>query len=45
VVLGLDFFEWQGSDGPQYGNVASLEAAKQARRMGSQAEGEWKGLG
>ena len=20
---GLDFFEWQGSDGPQYGNVAS----------------------
>ena len=29
---GLDFFEWQGSDGPQYGQVASLEAAKQAFR-------------
>jgi hypothetical protein len=29
---GLDFFEWQGSDGPQYGHVASLEAAKQAFR-------------
>jgi len=29
---GLDFFEWQGSDGPQYGNVATLEAAKQAFR-------------
>ena len=27
---GLDFFEWQGGDGPQYGNVATLEAAKQA---------------
>jgi hypothetical protein len=22
---GLDFHEWQGSDGPQYGNVATLE--------------------
>jgi hypothetical protein len=29
---GLDFFEWQGSDGPQYGQVATLEAAKQAFR-------------
>ena len=29
---GLEFYEWQGSDGPQYGNVASLEAAKQAFR-------------
>ena len=27
---GLDFFEWQGSDGPQYGDAANLEAAKQA---------------
>jgi hypothetical protein len=27
---GLEFHEWQGSDGRQYGNVASLEAAKQA---------------
>ena len=24
--------EWQGSDGPRYGNVATLEAAKQAFR-------------
>ncbi len=24
--------EWQGSDGPQYGNVADLEAAKAAFR-------------
>jgi hypothetical protein len=29
---GLDFFERQGSDGPQYGNAANLEAAKQAFR-------------
>ena len=29
---GLDFHEWQGSDGPQYGQVASREAAKQAYR-------------
>ena len=29
---GLDFFEWQGSDGPQYDNAATLEAAKQAFR-------------
>ena len=29
---GLDFFEWQGSDGPQYGQVPTLEAAKQAFR-------------
>ena len=29
---GLDFFEWQGSDGPQYGNAANREAAKQAFR-------------
>jgi len=29
---GLEFHEWQDSDGPQYGNVATLEAAKQAFR-------------
>ena len=29
---GLDFHEWQGSDGPQYGQVASREAAKQVFR-------------
>ena len=29
---GLEFHEWQGSDGPQYGNVATLAAAKQAFR-------------
>ena len=29
---GLDFFEWQGTDRPQYGNAATLEAAKQAFR-------------
>ena len=29
---GLEFHEWQGSDGPQYGNVVTLEAAKQAFR-------------
>jgi hypothetical protein len=29
---GLDFHEWQGSDGPQYGNAATLEAAKQVCR-------------
>src|SRR3974390_2802489 len=29
---GLEFHEWQGSDGPHYGHVASLEAAKQAFR-------------
>ena len=29
---GLEFHEWQGSDGPQYGQVATLEAAKQAFR-------------
>jgi len=27
---GLDFFEWQGSDGPQYGNAASQKL--QSRR-------------
>ena len=32
---GLEFHEWQGSDGPQYGNVATLEAAKQAFRAAS----------
>ena len=32
VVWSLEFHEWQGSDGPQYGNAASLEAAKQAFR-------------
>ena len=43
---GLDFFEWQGSDGPQYGQVASLEAAKQVlpHRLGSQTEGARKSL-
>ena len=25
-LWGLDFFEWQGSDGPQYGNAAKREA-------------------
>ena len=29
---GLEFHEGQGSDVPQYGNVANLEAAKQAFR-------------
>jgi hypothetical protein len=29
---GLDFFEWQGSDGPQYGNAANREAAMNAFR-------------
>ena len=29
---GLEFHEWQGSDGPQYGQVATLETAKQAFR-------------
>jgi hypothetical protein len=29
---GLEFYEWQGSDGPQYGNVADLDAAKAAFR-------------
>ena len=29
---GLEFHEWQGSDGPQYSNVATLEAAKQSFR-------------
>jgi hypothetical protein len=29
---GLEFHEWQGSDGPQYRNVPTLEAAKQAFR-------------
>jgi hypothetical protein len=28
----LDFFEWQGSDGPQYGNAANREAAMKAFR-------------
>ena len=28
----LEFHEWHGSDGPQYGNVATLEAAKQSFR-------------
>jgi hypothetical protein len=30
---GLDFFEWQGDDGPQYGNVANREAAMKAFRV------------
>ena len=30
---GLEFHEWEGSDGPQYGQVATLEAAKQAFRV------------
>ena len=29
---GLDFFEWQGSGGPQYGNAANREAAMRAFR-------------
>jgi hypothetical protein len=29
---GLDFFEWQGGDGPQYGNAANREAAMKAFR-------------
>ena len=29
---GLEFHEWQSSDGPQYGHVAILKAAKQAFR-------------
>jgi len=29
---GLEFHEWQGSDGPQYGNVANREVAMQAFR-------------
>jgi hypothetical protein len=29
---GLSFHEWRGSRGPQYGNVADLEAAKAAFR-------------
>jgi hypothetical protein len=29
---GLDFFEWQGSDGRQYGNAANREAAMKAFR-------------
>jgi hypothetical protein len=31
-LWSLEFHEWRGSDGPQYGNVATLEAAKQAFR-------------
>jgi hypothetical protein len=31
-LWGLEFHEWHGSDGLQYGNVATLEAAKQAFR-------------
>ena len=27
-----EFHDWQRSDGPQYGNVATLDAAKQAFR-------------
>jgi len=44
---GLEFHQWQGSDGPQYGNAATLEAAKQAfrRRVGSEAEDGRKKLG
>ena len=30
---GLEFHEWQGSKGPQYGNAADLEAAKAAFRL------------
>jgi hypothetical protein len=35
---GLEFHEWQGSDGPQYGNVVP-------RGVGSETEGERKKLG
>jgi hypothetical protein len=31
-LWGLEFHEWQGSDGPQYGQVADLDAAKAAFR-------------
>ncbi len=31
-LWGLEFHEWQGSDGPQYGHVANREAAKAAFR-------------
>src|SRR3974390_565959 len=41
---GLEFHEWQGSDGPQYGNARSCKAGFR-RRVGSQAEGERKKLG
>jgi hypothetical protein len=30
---GLEFHEWQGSKGPQYGNTADLETAKAAFRQ------------
>ena len=37
---GLDFLEWQRSDGPQYGNAANREAAMKAvRGPRAQAEG------
>ena len=29
---GLDFFEWQGSDGPRYGNAVDRETAMKAFR-------------
>ena len=39
---GLDFFEWQGGDGPQYGNVANQLQNRLPRRVGSEPEGERK---
>ena len=44
---GLEFHEWQGSDGPQYGNVATFRSCKAGlpRRVGSETEGARKRLG
>src|SRR6516162_10059922 len=44
---GLDFFEWQGSDGPQYGNAANREAAMKAFRTAwdRRPKAHKKGLG
>ena len=40
---GLEFHEWQGSDGPQYGYVATLEAAKQTFRAAWERRPKAKG--
>jgi hypothetical protein len=32
---GLEFHEWQGSDGPQYGHVATLEVLSCAVLFGT----------
>jgi hypothetical protein len=39
---GLDFFEWQGSDAPQYGKAAKVAFCA---AWESQAKGDRKGLG